>query len=147
MGYVRNSANGTIQFGNFAIGRQLVPLIPLVTIDSKSVSAANGANGSIGRTNGTNGTIGRANGVSGTIGKNDRSMNDVQDTLLTDTCWNVVSVIWKLYVFSLKFAFNITCFSPRLNSSNFDAILNDVIFPIQYKMQFDAFTYGSRING
>ena len=61
--YVRNSLNGNI--GNLL----LLPFVPLTTIEPWTVSAANGASGTIGRTNGTSGTTGRSNGANGTIGK------------------------------------------------------------------------------
>ena len=49
-------------------------------------------------------------------------INDVQDNLLIDTCWNVVSFIRKLYS-------DYFVFIPLVLTLNIsDTILNDVIF-------------------
>ena len=80
----------------------ILPMVPLVIRTPNSCQSVNGTNG--------------------TISKNDRSMNDVKDNLLVDTCWNR-----KLYFFS--FVSSLHVYSPRLNSNDLDTILNGVIFP------------------
>ena len=60
-----------------------------------------------------------------TIGKNDQSMNDEQDNLVHDEMLflSLESCMFSHLLSSLR------VYSPHLNSSNFDAILNCVIFP------------------
>ena len=100
-----------------------ISLVPLATIEPWTVSAANGASGTIGRANVANGTIGRVSGTIGRIIDQWTTYKTIVDTYAQMLFLSLESCSFSHLISSL------CVYSPRLNSSVFDAILYARHFP------------------